>query len=134
MSVNISPSVWGPRMWKTLHTIAFAYPEVPTAEQQQAALSFLTSLAQLLPCQSCRTHFAEYLAKNPPTLGSREQFAKYLNQFHNAVNTRIGKPTVPYDSSRAYGKDSFPWIQIVLAVILGIAIGFLLSRQKVAQP
>ena len=130
MSVNIDPSLWGKVTWKTLHYIGYAFPEQPTEEQKRAALNLLFSLANLLPCEKCRQHYSSYLAESPPNVESREGFARYLNELHNKVNERLGKETVAYDSTRPYGKSQVSWTPILIAVVVGILIGFLLKSWK----
>lgn len=126
--LSISPQVWGPRLWKSLHTIAFAYPEQPTADQQQAARNFLQSLAYLLPCEKCRQHYSEYLQANPPAVENRTTFAMYLNKFHNSVNARLGKDQVAYDANRPYGKTKTNWLAILGAIVFGILIGLIVKQ------
>ena len=133
MAINISPQAWGPKLWKSLHYLAFAYPEQPSAEQQQAAASLLQALAQLLPCEKCRQHYAAYLSQFPPNVESRAAFARYVNELHNKVNARLGKESIAFDPSTPYAKPAkagIHWGQVLIAVVLGILIGLALSRWK----
>lgn len=52
--------------WSLLHTMAAYYPELPTEEQQNAALQFISSLALLYPCPHCAADFREAIKLNPP--------------------------------------------------------------------
>ena len=129
MSLNIDPARWGKHVWKSLHYIAHAFPEQPSEQQKQAALQVMQSLAHLLPCAKCREHYAAYLAEAPPNVESREAFARYLNQLHNKVNARLDKEQVSYDPAVAYGKPSTNWLQIAIAIVIGIVIGYLLCKR-----
>ena len=133
MAVNISPKIWGPKTWKSIHYMAFAYPEQPTDEQKQAASNLLYSLQYLLPCEKCRNHYAAYIAQNPPQVNSRAEFTQYINTLHNHVNGTLGKPVVPYDPSQPYSKaqsSGINWTQVLIAVVLGILVGLLISRSR----
>lgn len=90
---------WGNSGWGFLHSCSFAYPLNPTKKEKEAAFQLLQSSFELLPCQSCRVHALEYLrdeevgvlGPSSPHLETRVKFAKWLFDFHNSVNMRIGK-------------------------------------------
>jgi FAD-linked sulfhydryl oxidase len=132
MAINISPQAWGPKLWKSLHYIAFAYPEQPSDEQKRAALGLLQALGQLLPCEKCRQHYSAYLAEFPPNVDSRTAFARYLNELHNKVNARLGKTSIAHDPSQPYTKPAraTSWGQILIAVVFGILLGLLINRWR----
>ena len=90
--------VWGPEAWDFMHAITFAYPHQPTERQKQAMYHFFMSLPELLPCLQCGKHCKEYLQQNPPQCASREAVSKWLVNFHNTVNKRLNKPTIPYET------------------------------------
>ena len=100
---------WGRAGWKFLHVCSFAYPTRPTPEHRAAAFSLVSSLRYMLPCGECRLHTGRYLdsrrtgihSLDSPHLRSRESFARWLFDFHNSVNARLGYPVlVDYDSVR----------------------------------
>lgn len=129
MSINVSPSQWGPKIWKSLHYIAYAYPDTPNEAQKQAAMSLVMALRELLPCEKCRGHYSTYVGENPPNVDSRTEFAKYLHQMHNQVNARLGKESFPFDLSRPYAKKDQGWDvgQILFIVLIGVMLGVLLK-------
>lgn len=92
-------SQWGPQAWKFMHAVTFAYPENPTPEQKQAAIAFFSSLSKLLPCEKCRDHFSIGLEVQPVEkfCDSRANLSRWLVDFHNAVNSRLGKAFVEYE-------------------------------------
>ena len=95
---------WGRSGWDFMHAITFAYPERdPSPPQQDAAKSFFGALPHLLPCDECCEHCRHGMASRPPTdavVASRETLARWLVDFHNSVNPRLGKPQVSFDEAR----------------------------------
>lgn len=92
--MKLSPQIWGPLFWMTIHIVALGYPKKPTYGDKKAAKEFFESLQYLLPCSECRGHFRELLVKNPitPHLDRRDDLFKYTVMLHNDVNKRLGKP------------------------------------------
>lgn len=90
------PRVWGTDLWASMHRISLAYPLArPTAAQRNAAQKFFASIAELLPCIGCRTHYASHFQKTfqSSTTDSRAALARWVYDLHEAVNKRLGKPT-----------------------------------------
>ena len=85
---DLKKTVWGPSTWKLLHTIA------ATTDNPPAFVQLLRMLPVTLPCLECRQHCSEYFSSNPPESSVRdiESASIYVWEFHNAVNTRLGKP------------------------------------------
>ena len=73
------------------HSVSFSYPENPTIEQKKSAMDFFKALPFMLPCSTCGKHCQEQLEKFPPRVENREQLTKWLYNFHNMVNQRLGK-------------------------------------------
>lgn len=90
---------WGPHAWKFLHAVTFAYPEHPTTEHKKAALELFSSLKYMLPCGECCSHYCQGFDKNriEPHLESRDSLSRWLVNFHNEVNQRLGKPLFSYE-------------------------------------
>lgn len=101
---GFQPAVWGPGLWLFLHTISFNYPEVPSSVDKGNMLRFLKSLSEVLPCKTCSDHFKRHLSQDmdASVLSSRETFSKWLFDFHNKVNARLGKST-QYDFGNISG-------------------------------
>lgn len=97
---KMKTSVWGPSAWRFLHAISFAFPDKPSLEDREAAKSLLQSLTRLLPCEDCKTHFAKNLANTnlDAVVQSKASFASWLVDFHNAVNMRLGKSNVDFET------------------------------------
>jgi hypothetical protein len=94
--LKLTPSVWGPPMWFTIHIIALGYSSKPTYGDKKAAKEFFESLQFLIPCPQCREHYKEHLSKYPiiPHLDRKEDLFKYTVMLHNEVNKSLGKPTM----------------------------------------
>lgn len=113
MTSPMYKSEWGPATWKTIHTIASAYPDEPADRHRRAMFSFLTSLPDLLPCGECGRHMRLMLedgmgglpplnTQNDYRLSSRDEAFGYTVQMHNTVNKRLGKPVHSLDETNAY--------------------------------
>lgn len=89
-------SIWGPLGWMTLHSTAFAYPEVPTVSEQNLMSTWLDMFRDTITCPSCKQHFTgllfSYRSQFPHFLRSQHDFVIFTFRAHNAVNKRIQKP------------------------------------------
>lgn len=102
--MNIDPAIWGPNLWRSLHSITFAYPNNPTNNIKQSTLSFFSTLGQLLPCEKCRLNYSQHLRTHPLTdhvLSSRDLLMNWLIDIHNEINMLLGKPVI----SREHAKE-----------------------------
>lgn len=89
---------WGPPFWETMHQISFNYPQInPSEENKKAVKTWFTTLQHLLPCESCRIHFANLLKDYPIQLQNRDSLTRWLVEIHNRVNDRLGKPRMAYE-------------------------------------
>lgn len=89
-------AVWGPLGWMTLHSTAFAYPEVPSPSERGLMTTWLDMFRDTITCPTCKGHFTtlltNYQAQFPNFLGSRHEFVMFTFRAHNAVNRRLKKP------------------------------------------
>lgn len=94
-------SVYGPKLWHTIHTFAAEYN--PTTDKN-SFMMFIVSVAELIPCQNCKRHFKENLKKFPVTkyLASREKLFYWSYMMHNEVNEKQGKKSPPYKECRDF--------------------------------
>lgn len=103
MPDNISPKIWGPPAWKFLHLVAQSYPSNPNHNDKINMKLFITSLVQILPCESCRHNFKQHLSYYPlndRVLESKENFTSWLFNMHNQVNAATGKPLMLHKQMR----------------------------------
>jgi hypothetical protein len=96
-------------MWKSLHHIAANYPLAPTEKDEESFTKFFELLPEVLPCVTCKFHFAQLLRADPvrPHVQSRETLSEWVWKAHNTVNTRTGKPLMGYAHiTQVYGVSS----------------------------
>jgi hypothetical protein len=94
--MKFPPAVWGPIFWMTMHIVALGYPESPSYSEKKAAKEFYEGLQHLIPCPTCKLHYAENLKNLPvtPSLDNRRDLFKWTVDMHNMVNKQLGKPIV----------------------------------------
>ena len=89
----MDPAIWGPHFWFVLHLVSFHYPDNPNQKHKDAYKSFYNSIQGVLPCQNCRRHsklFKSYPIE--PHIDSKLDLIRWVNQIHNFVNAKLGKP------------------------------------------
>ena len=94
--MRLSPNVWGPFIWHTIHIIGLTYPKKPSYGDKKAAKEFFEALQFLLPCPMCREHYKDHLRKYPitPHLDRRDDLFKWTVHLHNEVNISLNKATM----------------------------------------
>ena len=104
-------NTWGPCAWGFLHAGAWGYPKNPSKDQQILAKIFYETLPNILPCDACEGHCANYIRNNPPKTESRDTLTRWLHEFHNSVNERLGKSSMEWEEARRKyeptGTDNF---------------------------
>jgi hypothetical protein len=92
----------GPILWNNIHTRA---SQCKTIEDKQRCIDYLHYLQQNFPCNRCKPHFGQYLKTNRPS--PHIDLFLWSVDFHNAVNKRLGKPSVdPIDACNRYNYRS----------------------------
>ena len=151
----MNPSVWGPKLWFSLHSITLNYPKKPTFKEQQKYNNFFVSLQYILPCDNCAGNYKKHLDKFPITenLGCRKDIVLWLINIHNEVNKTLGKPEMkPSVALKLISKEyktcelknsiinrvkqnSYLYIFIIMGVIGGIfLIYFFINKKKTNVP
>ena len=118
---------WGAAGWRFLHACSWAYPVRPTFHEKRDMLNFLMSTGHVLPCSICRTHYNMYTKRHltqgmeSPALQSRAALTRFLVDFHNNVNERLGRATLSYDNARMLYEDEqvnrHVWVVCLIAVL-----------------
>lgn len=104
---HTDPKYIGPGTWNVIHRRAF---NARTPDQQRQFIDLMNEICHGFPCSVCQTHCTEYINTHP--------MEEYLNitieidgqsiplgifiwtwKFHNAVNTRIRKPLMSWDTA-----------------------------------
>ena len=112
---------WGPVLWKLLHSLAehAGRPCFPTptnfADERRQWLNLVSMLPKMIPCEKCREHATEYLnvvrfdLKPVADDELYEYIRTYFWEFHEHVNSGLGKPSFPKDDlEAAYRTVSVP--------------------------
>ena len=73
----------GRSTWHLLHEIA----KHADPEYSPAFMNLIKILSVLYPCAECRDHISNYISNR-----RIEMTEKWVCQFHNSVNVRLGKP------------------------------------------
>ena len=86
----MDPKVWGPGLWKYLHSAAAASG---TPEERAAFVALIPALGPTIPCKKCRAHFLENQRKIDikSYMNSAEQLFMWTFRMHDAVNQAQGK-------------------------------------------
>ena len=58
------PRIFGPPAWRAFHLFAQNYPTQPTATVKAACVTFVKSLAYMLPCPHCGFDFISFIQVN----------------------------------------------------------------------
>ena len=95
----MDPTVWGPRLWFVIHTIALNYPDNPSYDQKRIHEDFFNSLVFLIPCDKCRIHYRQHINNNPVVnhLKNSDTLFRYTIDLHNEVNKSLGKKIYSYE-------------------------------------
>lgn len=95
-SPGMNPAVWGPHFWFVLHLVSFHYPDPPNTFDKESFKAFYHAIKEILPCAKCRKHYKTYLSQYPiePNLDKRIDLIRWVNQIHNFVNVKLGKPVL----------------------------------------
>lgn len=99
---EISPSDWGPLLWKLFHIMAekIGRSGVESLDRDEAtAIEFIVDkLPEILPCPECQTHAREYIRRN--SIGNlkvlrgaqlQNSVRTFFWKFHNIVRENTGK-------------------------------------------
>lgn len=95
---------WGPGKWDEIHAWAWKADLAPTMTAERL-WEWLTAFVGSLPCDHCASEFAAMLGLRKrkkvavilPRLG--DLFASSV-EWHNAVSTRVGNPTLTLERAR----------------------------------
>ena len=96
-------TIWGPRYWFFLHTLALTYPEYPNDVTKRKYYDMMQNMPLFLPDSEMGDRFSEMLDKYPvtPYLDNRESFFRWTVFVHNKVNVLLQKPEIELDEALA---------------------------------
>lgn len=139
--IGMTPSVWGPIIWTTMHIVTLGYSPVPTDQEKKAAIEFFEALVYLIPCPICRIHYKSNLEAKPirNAVNSRNELIVWVFQMHNEVNKHLKKPELTMEQfikhlSELSNKDSLQIpppeanphsmpLMLGIGMLLGVGLG-----------
>ncbi len=94
------PKVFGPGLWYSIHTSSINLSE-------NCFMDYIRMTVLNIPCMTCRQHATQYLKDNPiedfkgikNSDGELIGMFKWTWTFHNAVNKRLDKPQVDWNTA-----------------------------------
>ena len=92
--------IWGPPLWRILHTVSFTPINIPTdtvKTYNSCLLLLLTSLQHILPCSFCRASYQQYyweLPNVPHKITSgleleQNEMVNWVYELHTLVNQKL---------------------------------------------
>lgn len=148
----MDPTVWGPKLWFVIHTVALNYPDNPTYEDKRVMEEFLNNLKHTIPCEKCKIHYRQRLQRNPIInyLNNKQSLFRYTIDLHNQVNKSLGKKIYTYDEvveiyREHYNKNevkkekqwasikkwfNVKYIVVTLVVVAGLISGAVYLKKK----
>lgn len=106
-----NPKYVGPGVWYSIHLKAY---EAVDDDSIEDFIEYMNLLALKFPCKNCRQHIKEYIETHPfqdlismkNSSGRNIGMFKWSWLFHNAVNTRINKQHIDWETAwNMYNKE-----------------------------
>jgi hypothetical protein len=108
---HTDPKYVGPGIWNIIHRRAWLLRDQPM-EAQKAFIEFMADVCYNFPCIVCRGHCSEYIKNHPmeeylgvtvKTSSGTEALGLFIWtwKFHNAVNIRLRKPIMSWETAYA---------------------------------
>ena len=106
---GLNPILFGPHIWRFLHELPWLFPkEILAVSDQVTVIRFINHIVRLLPCMTCRDDATGFLSsygikgmfyetKSGSKVMTRKTLAKWIWDFHNIVNKKLGKPSFGLD-------------------------------------
>jgi hypothetical protein len=77
------PTVWGPPAWQFIFAVIDDMPEYPA--DTEPFRMFFESFRGVLPCRTCREHYAAYIVTRPPPVWSRTAMWRWASTLRNTI-------------------------------------------------
>lgn len=142
--IGMSPDVWGPLFWKTMHIVSLGYNPEPSKQEQDDAIRFFKSLETMLPCNICRSHYSQFMREMPieQAVGSRDTLIYWVFQIHNKVNAHLGKREITFEeyiqsmkhlatksSAHPSAAPNYTMLMLIIAAIVGGAAFYYTTKK-----
>lgn len=102
--MDLDINVWGFHFWMCMYSVALSYPENPTDIDKQSVTQFFSSIAYVLPCNSCRSEYSEMLKKYPLNdyIDNRTMLERWIGLVENNISNNLGKPGKVTENVKSY--------------------------------
>jgi len=88
---------WGNATWYLFHTLSYKLKETESKHANELLMLFV-GICRNLPCPVCREDATKMLNISKTRLvTTRSDLLRFMWQFHNLVNNKLGKPDMTYD-------------------------------------
>jgi len=99
------PEVWGPLMWKIIHTACEHLGKnlivILQNDELNALNKFMIQVGHVIPCNMCRNHYKDYYKTHKKVIQYSEikNYTKqYYYNLHDEINKERNIVSIPYDS------------------------------------
>jgi len=140
---SYSPTIWGPKYWFFLHTVARTYPEYPNDVTKRKYYDLIQNFALFMPDREMGDRFLVMLDKYPvtPYLDNRESFFRWTVFIHNKINAKLQKEERSVEEAlesyeSAYleeGEEEVKKTSVVLALNAAIVLALIAIAYMVYQ-
>ena len=92
----LDPTIWGPKYWFFLHTIAITYPHRPNDVTKRKYYELVQNMPLFIPVETMGNEFSKLIELYPVTayLDSRDSFIRWMHFIHNKINEKLEKPKI----------------------------------------
>lgn len=97
----------GNHTWTLLHSMAARYPANASMRDQQKMRYFIDAFSEFYPCSYCASDFREWISEHEPDVRGRDELGQWLCSAHNAVNSKLGKPSFDCSLWRKRWRDGW---------------------------
>lgn len=132
-----APGVWGPHLWAVLHRIGFhagKAPEKLARDEKREFEWLINHLETVVPCAECRAHIEEY-RRARKGVSPAANGARWIWEFHEAVNARLGKTGVEFSSDLGSSSKKTLrqlWKTYTDTILTSVQVGFV-TREAVSE-
>ena len=99
---------WGTPTWYFFHTLVEKIKEEHYNDIKVDMLGHIKRLCSVLPCPECRDHAVNHLRNfNIGQMPTKEHMKRFLFNFHNNVNARLGHPQYLLKDLELYKRGNF---------------------------
>lgn len=100
--------LWGTNVWIFFHTLAEKIHEDKFLDLSESMLSFIRRICRMLPCASCAIPATTYLNNIDfkSKITCKNDFKRFLLEFHNFVNTKTNSPIFPEENLHIYSQNN----------------------------